>query len=49
MRRIILQQHIATFFYRQSEKTQSESETRLNIVVDCIRFLFKLRASILWA
>ncbi|KAH9689345.1 TTF-type domain-containing protein [Citrus sinensis] len=32
-------QHIATFFERQSEKTQSEYETRLNVVVDCIRFL----------
>ncbi|ESR50288.1 hypothetical protein CICLE_v10033576mg, partial [Citrus x clementina] len=32
-------QHIATFFGRQSEKTQSEYETRLNAVVDCIRFL----------
>ncbi|KDO41658.1 hypothetical protein CISIN_1g0413521mg, partial [Citrus sinensis] len=32
-------QHIATFFERQSEKTQSEYETRLNAVVDCIQFL----------
>ncbi|KAH9717532.1 TTF-type domain-containing protein [Citrus sinensis] len=36
---MIEKQHIATFFERQSEKTQSEYETRLNAVVDCIRFL----------
>ena len=32
-------QHIATFFERKFEKTQSQYETCLNTIVDCTQFL----------
>ena len=40
---------IEAIFFKQLDQARSEYKTRLNASIDCILFLFKTRACIVWS